>query len=202
MDRRDTSGQIFPSLPRNNKARSLNHIPKLLLPRKFLYALHQILVAVPISRNKLSNQRDSPKTPPLIHSVKERVPHTRELQTGKDASGLQHPVRFPQCFVFVCEIADSERDSVEINRVVRDSEEVLGIGDEKFETRGVGVGGGQGALLALFEHGWVDVRDGYGAVGRGVYVRGMVEEPEGDVAGSAGYVEHLPAWGRGAGVGG
>lgn len=61
------------------------------------------------------------------------------------------------------------------------------------------VGREEGAFAAFGEHGGVDVRDCYGGGGGVVDVCCVVEEAEGNVAGTAGDVEHCPAfrWGRG-----
>jgi hypothetical protein len=64
------------------------------------------------------------------------------------------------------------------------------------------VGGLERTFPALGEHGGVYVGDGDGGGRRGVDVGAVVEQAEGDVAGSTGYVEHFPACARGRWRGG
>lgn len=64
------------------------------------------------------------------------------------------------------------------------------------------VGGLQTAFSAFFQHLGVDVGDCYAALRGVVDLCAVVEESEGDVAGTACYVEHFPASGLGTRGGG
>lgn len=213
MHRRHPPRQILPPLPGNHKPRLHNHVPKLPLAREPLNALHQVLVALPVPRHQLPNQRNRPERPLPVRRRKQRRPPVRlaKLQARKHPARLQHPVRFPQRRRDVAEVADAEGDGVEVDRGVRDGGGRRGGGGEEGfgggEVFGVGAEEGEGCLLArgeegraLFadrEHGRVDVGDGHADGGVGVEdVRG-VQHAEGDVAGAAGDVEDVL---RGAGV--
>lgn len=195
MNSRNPATQILPPLPGHHKARLDNHIPPLLLRREALNALHQILIAPPIPRHQLPDQRNGPKTPSLIHSLQHRIRHLRELQTRKYAAGLQDAICLPQRRALVGEVPDPECHRVQVDAVVCDAggAQVLGVREQEGERGAVRPGGGEGAPLAFAQHGGVDVGDCDGRGGRGVDGVGVVEEAEGDVAGAAGYIEELLA---------
>src|SRR3954470_24577923 len=98
MNRRNATCQILPSLANNLKARVSNHVPECLLIRKFLNALHQILVAIPISGHQLPDEWNRAKRPPLVYPVQSRRAgcHLAELEAGKDTTGPQDAVGGPQ----------------------------------------------------------------------------------------------------------
>jgi len=185
--------QILPALPRNQKPGLLDHVPELLLLREALNALDQVLVTIPIAGDQLAYQRDGAKAPPLVDGIEQGVRDAAELETGEEAAGFQDAVGLAQGDVLVGEVPDAEGDGVQIDRVVGDGVEMLGVGDEEVEARRVGVARGQGALAALVQHGRVDVRDGDGGLRRVVDLVAVLQEAERDVAGAAGDVEHFPA---------
>lgn len=203
MNRRNAKAQILPPLlahslrrsaltplPRNHKARLANHLREILLLREALDALHEVLVAIPVRRNDLSDQRDRAKRPPLVHGVEKRVVQVRrELQASEHAAGLQHAEGFAQRNVLVREVPDAESDGVQVDAGVGDGVQILGVGLEEVDAAGGGVGRLREALAALGQHLRVDVGDG--DVGGGVAVEGggVVEHAHGDVAGAAGDVE-------------
>ena len=142
MYRRHPSRQIHPpflpspfphplplSTPGHQKPRPLNHPPEPPLIGKPLNTLHKILIAIPIPRHKLPQQRYRPETPPLIHRIQHPPSQSRrELQTREHAPRFQHAEGCIQSFRYVCEIPDPECDGVEIDRVVGDCGEGLGVG--------------------------------------------------------------------------
>jgi hypothetical protein len=201
MDSSNPRTQILPTPPRHHEARLDNHIPPLLLPRKAVNTLHQVLITRPIPGNKLPNKRYSTKTPPLINRIENRILHLRELETREYTSWLEHTVRFAQRGALISEVPDSKSDGVQVDAVLchAGGGEVLGVRQEEVQGGGVGPRGGEGALLAFAEHGGVYVADGAGGVGRVVDRVRVVQEAEGDVAGAAGYVEDFVAWGWGGG---
>jgi hypothetical protein len=79
--------------------------------------------------------------------------------------------------------------------------EILGVCEEEIKAWGVGIGGLEGAFPAFGEHGGVYVGDGYCRGGVIVDSVAVLEEAEGDVACSTGYVEHFPRGGGGFGGG-
>ena len=111
-------------------------------------------------------------------------------------------MRFPQRGIFICEIADSEGNGVEIERIRGDHGERLGICEEEIETGGMGVGGLERAFASFGKHLGIDVGYGYAGGGGFVDVGCVVKEAEGDVSSAARYVEHFPALGGGGRGGG
>ena len=204
MNSRNPPTQVLPPLPRNHKPRLNNHIPELLLRRKPLNTLHQILITRPIPGNKLPYKRDSTKTPPLIDCIKQRILDFAELETREYASGFKHSIGFAQRGALVGEVPDAKRHGVQVDAAVFHGRgaEVFGVCQQEGQGGGVGPGGGEGAFFAFGEHGGVDVGDGDGCGGGGVDGVRVVEEAEGDVAGAAGYVEDFVARGRPWGGGG
>jgi hypothetical protein len=193
MYRRNPIRQILIPLPRNQKPSLPNHPAKLLLTRELRNTLHQILVTRSIPRDHLPNHRDRVERPLLVDSVKERVLDLAELETREDAAGLEHAEGFFQGDVLVREIADAERDGVQVDGVVWDHVQLLSVGLYEPQPGTPCVGCLQAALLALGQHLRVDVCDGDVGVCVVVDVRGVVEHAEGDVARAAGDVEDVPA---------
>lgn len=111
-------------------------------------------------------------------------------------------MRFPQRSVFICEIADSKGNSVEIERIGGDHGERLGVCEEEIETGGMGVGGLERAFASFGKHLGIDVGYCYAGGGGFVDVGCVVKEAEGDVSGAASYVEHFPTLGGGGRGGG
>lgn len=203
---RHAARQILPPLSTHDEPSVDNHVPKLLLTREPLDALHQVLVAIPIPRDELPNKRDGPKAPLLVHGIEQRVlVDLTKLQHGQHAAGLEHAVRLAQGFGDVAKVADAKSDGVQVDRVGGDAawtSEVLGVGLEEAQCGLLGGGEGEAcALLADGEHGWVDVGDGHAYVGVGVDGVGVGEVAEGDVAGAAGDVEDVLRGGFGGGCG-
>jgi hypothetical protein len=193
MYRRNPIRQILIPLPRNQKPGLPNHPAKLLLTRKLGNTLHEVLITRAIPRHHLPNHRDRVERPLLVHGVEQRILDLAELEAREDAAGLEHAECFFQGDVFVREIADAERDGVQINRVVRDHVQLLSVGLDEPQPGTPCVGCLEAALLALGQHLRVDVCDGDVGVGVVVDVRGVVEHAEGDVARAAGDVEDVPA---------
>lgn len=200
VDCSNSTGQILPSLPWNHEPSSLDHVLPLVLSWELLNALHKILVARPISRDELADQRNRTKAPPLIHCLKQRVRDTTELEARKHSTGLKHAVRLAQGLLLVREVPDPERHSVKVHAVIR-HRELLCIRDEEIQVRRVCIRCLKRALAALSKHVGVDIRDSDAGVGGVVDVVGVVEHAEGDVTGAAGDVEDVPAL-RGGGAGG
>lgn len=204
MNGRHAARQVLVARARHLEARRDNHVPKLILAGEPLNALHEVLVAVPIRRHQLANQRDRAKRPLLVHGVEQRVADLGKLHAGEDAAGLEHAVGLAQRGGDVGKVADAKGDGVEVERVVGNGGgEDLGVGLEVGEGGLVGGGEGEGALAADVEHGRVDVGDGDVDVGVGVLGVGVLDHAEGNVAGAAGDVEDLlgaAEGGRGAGV--
>lgn len=196
MDSSNTTAEILPSLTRNNEAGILNHISPLLLSWELLDTLNEVLVTRPVARNKLSNQRNSAKAPSLIHLVEDWVGDTTKLQACKDTTWFQYTVCLPQCLLLIGEIPDSERHSVQINRVVLDWQ-LLGIRNQPVQVLGGSIWGLKTALPALGQHVWVDVGDGDAGVWGVIDVVCVVEHAERDVTGAAGDVEDVPSLGWG-----
>lgn len=200
MYSRHAAREILIPLPAHDEPSIDNHVPKLLLAGEPLDALDEVLVAVPIARDQLPNQRDRAKAPPLVHGVEQGVlVDLAELEDRQHTARFQHAVRLAQGSGDVAEVADAERHCVQVDRGVGDAggAQVLGVGLEEGE-RGLLAGGeeGGGALLADGEHGWVDVGDGDADIGVGVEDVGGVEVPEGDVPRAACDIEDV-LWGRG-----
>lgn len=131
---RYTTRQILIALTAHHKASVENHVSKLLLRGETLNALHQVLVTIPIARHQLPNERDRPKTPPLVDGIEEgKTIDLGKLEHGKHATGLEHSVRLAQSQGDIAEIPNAKRDRVQIDRVVGDAggAEVLGVGLEE-----------------------------------------------------------------------
>lgn len=190
----DTAGEILPALPANNEASVDDHVAELLLAGEALNALDEILVAVAVAGDELTDERDGAEAPALVGGVEQGVPDLAELEDGEDAAGLEDAVGLAQGGGDVAEVADAEGDGVEVDAGRGDAGggEVLGVGLEEGE-RGLlgGREGGGGALAADGEHVRVDVGDGDADVGVGVDAVRVREVAEGDVAGAAGYVEDV-----------
>ena len=135
MYRGNPTRQVLPpSLPRNQKPGLPDHIPKLLLARKLLYALDEILIAVPIRGHDLAQERDRRKTPSFVEGIEGPVRHLAKLQTGEHAAWLQDPVRLPQRGVLVREVADAKGDGVQVDGGVGYHVEMLGVGFDEGES--------------------------------------------------------------------
>ena len=91
----------------------LNHLCKLGLRREFANRLHKVLIRLAVSRKQRAQDGDDRERILVIRPAQSierqnlgplgRLPHLRsqdwvrhfaELQAGKDASGLQHAIRF------------------------------------------------------------------------------------------------------------
>nr|POE49172.1 hypothetical protein CFP56_32322 [Quercus suber] len=201
VNRRDTQAQILPSTfllcpidslscSRDQEPSLANHVAKLRLTGEPLDALHKILVRVTIARHDLANQRDRAETPPLIHGVGKRVGELRcELETRKHTAGLQDAERFLQRLLLVGEVPDPKRYGVQVDAVVRDLVQLLGVGLHEAHAPVRHVLAGAEALLTFAEHGGVDVGNDDGSAVVVVDVGGVVEHALGNVAGAAGDVE-------------
>ena len=157
----NTVSQVLPSLTvlttGNNEASLLDHIPPLSLAGEPLNTLNEILIAVSVSGNDLTDQRDSGETPPLVDEIKHGVVDLAEFQTGKHTTGLQDTECLLQCDILVCKIADTERHSVQIHTVVRDHVQILGIRLYEIQSAGAIVVGKSGAFATFGQHFRVDV---------------------------------------------
>lgn len=195
MYRGHASRKILPSLAPNDKPSIHNHIPEFLLAGEPLNTLHQILVALAVSRHQLPNQGNGTKAPALVNGIKQRIlVDLAKLEHGQHAAGLEDAVGLAQGLWDIAKVADAKGDSVQVDRVVGDAGggEVLCVGLE--EGQGGLLGGGEllgGALAADGEHGGVDVGDGDAHVGVGVDNVRVVQVAEGNVAGAAGNVEDV-----------
>lgn len=185
--------EVLIALARHQKASIFDHIAKLDLGGELCNALDEVLVAVAIAGNKLADERDSAEAPALVDGVEQGVVDFGKLEAGEYAAGLEHAVGFFQRDVFVREVADAKGDGVEVDAVGGDHVEVLGIGFYEVQARGSCVWCLEGALLAFCKHVWVDVGDCDFGVGVVVDGRGVIEHAEGDVTGSAGDIEDVPA---------
>lgn len=153
--------QVLPSLTvlttGNNEASLLDHIPPFGLAGEPLNTLNEILIAVSVSGNDLTDQRNSGETPPLVDKIKHGIVDLAEFQTGKHTTGLQDAECFLQCDILVCEIADTERHSVQIHTVVRDHVQILGIRLYEIQSAGAIVVGKSGAFATFGQHFRIDV---------------------------------------------
>ena len=149
MNSRNPRRQILKSSPRNHKPSFLNHIPKLLLRRKPLNTLDQILITSTVPSNQLPNQGNCAKAPPLIDSIKQRIINLTKLHTSKHPARLQNAERLVQCSLLIREISDPKHNRVQIHRVIRDRRHVFGVGFHEGETIGVVVGCVDAAFFAL-----------------------------------------------------
>ena len=95
MNCRNTIRQIFPLARWNQEASILDHITKLILAGKILNTLHQILITPSIPRNKLPNDRNRPKAPALIHTIKQLILYLAELQARKKHLRASRHERLP-----------------------------------------------------------------------------------------------------------
>src|SRR5690349_6914360 len=94
VDSRNAIAQVPPplcptitlQLARNHKPSLPNQIPKLRLAWEPFNTLHQILITIPISSHNLPDQRYRSETPPLVHEIKRRILHLRELETREHAA--------------------------------------------------------------------------------------------------------------------
>jgi hypothetical protein len=197
VDGSNSIRQILIALPRHQKPGVADHAAELLLARELGNALDKILVAIAVAGNELANERDGGEAPALVDGVEERVVHLAELEAGEDAAGLEDAVGLAQGDILVGEVADAEGDRVQVDAGVGDHAEVLCVCLDEAEARRARVRRRQRALLALGQHGRVDVGDGHARVRVVVDVRGVVEHAERDVARAAGDVEDAHA--RGAG---
>ena len=218
VDGRHTARQILVPLTADHEPGVDDHVAELFLGREPLDALDQVLVAVPIARDQLADQRDRAEGPLLVDGVEERVlVGLAELEAGEHAAGLQDAVGLAQRAGDVGKVADAEGDGVQVHRGVGDGGgghrvgvdggggdegfglgQVLGVGLDEAEGGLLGGGERLGALLADRQHGRVDVADGDAHVRVAVDDVCCVEHAEGDVAGAAGDVEDVL---RGARVG-
>lgn len=128
MYSRDPPCQILPLLPGYHESSLLNHIPELGLAWELLDAFHQILVTAPIPRNQLPYQRYSSKTPSLVDSIEEGVIDLAEFKACEDSTGFEDTEGFMKGGLLVCEVADAEGDSVEVDGVAGDGGEFLCVG--------------------------------------------------------------------------
>lgn len=192
MNSSNSPGKILIALASDREASLHNQVPELLLAGKPLDTLNQILVAIAVAGDKLTDERDGAKGPLLVDGVEKRpLVRLGELETGKDTAGLEHAVGLAQGGGHVGEVADAEGDGVQVERVVGDgvAGEDLGVGLEEGQGGLVRGGQGEGALAADGEHGRVDVGDGDVDVGVGVLRVRVLQHAEGDVASAAGDIE-------------
>ena len=193
----NTIGQVLPTLTilttRHHKSSLLDHIPPLSLAGESLNTLNQILIAVSVSSNNLSNQRNSSKTPSLVDEVENRVVDFAELETSEYTTGLQDAESLLQRNILVCKVTDAERDRVQIHTVIRNHVQILRIRLYKVQSSGTVIVGQSCTLATLGEHIRIDVGDCNVCVWVVVYICRVVEDAEGDVAGAACDVEDFPA---------
>src|ERR1700743_2233524 len=91
MYARNPSRKILVAFPRCNEPSVFYHPFELFLCGKAFDTFDKILVAVSISRNQLTYQRNGPKAPSLIDGIEQRTVDVTELQTGKDAARFEDP---------------------------------------------------------------------------------------------------------------
>lgn len=128
MDRGDAIRKVLPALARNDETSGLDHIPKLFLAGEALDALDEVLVAVPVAGDQLADEGDGAEAPLLVDLVEDRVVDLAELEAGEDAAGAEDAEGLAQGAVLVGEVADAEGDRVQVDAVVWDHVEVLGVG--------------------------------------------------------------------------
>lgn len=193
MNRRNAPRQVLIPLPGHLKPSRPNHVPKVRLAREPLDALHQVLVAVPVSRDELSDQGDGAEAPLLVHGVEERdAVGLGEFEAGEDAAGLEHAVRLLEGGGHIGEVADAKGHGVQVEGVVFDGGgDLLRVGFEEGEAGLVRGREREGAVAADLEHGWVDVGDCDVDVGVAVVGVRVLEHSEGNVACTASHVEDL-----------
>lgn len=117
VDGRDASRQVLVAVAPDHEAGVDDHVPELLLRGEPLDALDQVLVAVAVAGDELPDQGDAREAPALVDGVEQRVAHLAELEAREHAARLQHAVRLPQRLRDVAEVADAERDRVQVERV-------------------------------------------------------------------------------------
>lgn len=161
MDGGNTTRQILIALASNLESGILNHASELLLARESLDTLDEVLIAIPVTGHKLSNERNGTERPLLVDGVEERVlVDLAELETGENTARLEYTVSLLQRGGDVCEVANAECDGVQIEGVVLNAgRQDLGVGFEEGEAGLMGGGEGEGAVATDGEHGWVDVGD-------------------------------------------
>lgn len=161
VDGSNTISQVFPTLTvfasRNNETSLLDHIPPFSLARESLDTLNEILVAVSVSSNNLTDQRNGGKTPSLVDEIENRVVNLAELEAGKDTTRLQNTESLLQRNILVCKVSDTERDCVQVHTVVGNHVQVFSIRLYKVESSGAVVVGSGSALAAFGKHVGVDV---------------------------------------------
>lgn len=230
MNGSHTARQVLIPLSSNRKSSVDNHVPEVGLRGEPFYGFDKVLITIPIASDELPYERDGAERPLLVEVLENGCPLVgfAEFQAGKNTSGLEHAVGFPESGGDVTEVADAKGYGVEVYGGVGDgggggggvekclfcfrknglegagAGEVFGVGLDEGES--FLLGGGQtrrgGAGFADREHGAVDVGDGDADRRVGVDDVGVVEHAEGNVAGAAGDVEYVLRTGRGRAAGG
>ena len=77
----DATCQIFITFARHNESCLLDHILEFLLGRESLDALHEVLIAVSISRHQLADQWYCAEAPPLVDCIEDTTIDMTEFET-------------------------------------------------------------------------------------------------------------------------
>jgi hypothetical protein len=108
MNTSNTTCQIFIAFSRYYKASVFDHVSKLLLRWKLLDALDEILVAVSVPCDQLTDQRYRTEAPSFVKCIEQTVVDMAEFKASEKTARLEHSICVADCRSLVREIADTK----------------------------------------------------------------------------------------------
>ena len=223
MNTRYSPSQILPPLPlffpiihiisstsRHHETRSLDQSLEFSLPRESLNTLYEILIAIPVPRNQLPNDRYCPKAPSFVDGVQQRIANFRELKTCEHPAGFQYAICLLKCIWDGGKISDAERDGVEINARTFNCREVFRVSFKVAYAVSIRVCCLRHSFSAFSQHLGVDIADDDAGILIIVDEGSMIEKAQCNITGAARNIEDALSFGssgttrevRGSGGGG